>query len=121
MEIRCEYCGSMLSENLSECPNCGAPNKAVATVSDAPQTIEELLDFCRKRHIPLEAAHFHIGEDYRGPKAFGIYKDEDGLFTVYKNKSDGTRLIRYHGADEDYAVNEIFQKMRAEILVRHRR
>ena len=84
------------------------------------ECIHALQTFCERRHIPLERAHFHIGENYTGPRAFGIYKDEYGFFTVYKNKSDGSRLVRYHGIDEDFAVNEIFQKLRSEVLVKKR-
>lgn len=55
--------------------------------------------------------------DFRQPKAFGIYKDSDGNFVVYKNKGDGTRAERYRGKDEAYAVNEIYQKLRSEIQI----
>lgn len=46
--------------------------------------------------------------DFRQPKAFGIYKDSDGNFVVYKNKGDGTRAEHYRGKGEAYAVNEIY-------------
>ena len=58
--------------------------------------------------------------DVLQPKAFGIYKDSDGNFVVYKNKGDGTRAERYRGKDEAYAVNEIYQKLRSEIQIRRR-
>lgn len=56
---------------------------------------------------------FYIGEDFKEPKAFGVFKDTDGNFVVYKNKADGSRAIRYRGPDETHAVNEIYQKMRS--------
>ena len=60
---------------------------------------------------------FFIGIDYKEPRAFGIYKEPaTGNCVVYKNKADGSRAIRYTGTDEAYAVNEIYQKMRAELL-----
>ena len=60
---------------------------------------------------------FYIGENYKLPKAFGIYQDEaSGDFIVYKNKADGTRVIRYQGGDEAYAVNEIYLKLQSEAL-----
>lgn len=57
---------------------------------------------------------FFIGEDYKEPKAFGIYQDGN-RFIVYKNKADGSRAIRYDGLDEAYAVNEIYLKLKEEI------
>ena len=120
MRIKCEYCGNFLPDELTICTYCGAELRTAAPSDEAPHTIEELKEFCERRHIPLEKAHFHIGENYTGPMAFGIYKDEYGFFTVYKNKSDGSRLVRYHGIDEDFAVNEIFQKIRSVILVKKR-
>lgn len=35
-----------------------------------------------------------------------------GEVTVYKNKSDGTRAVRYQGTDEAYAVNEVYLKIK---------
>lgn len=118
MEIKCEYCGNLIDDSLPNCLHCGAPNNNMSrSASNIPKTIEELQNFCVQKHIDLERLHFHIGEDYREPKAFGIYHDEStGDFVVYKNKADGTRAIRYKGKDEDYAVNEIYQKLKAEIL-----
>lgn len=48
-------------------------------------------------------------------KAFGIYQDGD-QFIVYKNKANGERAIRYQGTDEAYAVNELYLKLKSEIL-----
>lgn len=114
---KCEYCGSTVASNEQTCPSCGAPNPNF--VADTPRqiflpkTIEELKEYCAERGMPLLRMRFFIGEDYREPKAFGIYKDGD-RFIVYKNKSDGSRAIRYQGPDEAYAVNEIFQKLLSE-------
>ena len=38
------------------------------------------------------------------------------FFIVYKNKADGTRAVRYKGTDEAYAVNELYLKLKDEIL-----
>ena len=76
-----------------------------------PQTLEELQSFVTAHQIPLQKIHMHLGENYSGPKAYGIYQ-EGSDFIVYKNKSDGSRAIRYRGTDEAYAVNEIYQKIR---------
>jgi hypothetical protein len=60
--------------------------------------------------MPLVRLRFFIGEDYREPKAFGIYRDGEDV-VVYKNKADGSRAIRYRGRDEEHAVDELFQKL----------
>lgn len=117
MQVKCDYCGSYIEEQLESCPNCGAPNEHIKrTATGVPRTIEELKAFCEEKNVPVDKFHFHIGEDYRGPQAFGIYYDEQQKeYVVYKNKSDGTRAVRYHGHDEGYAVNEIYQKLKEQI------
>lgn len=96
-----------------KCKNCGEEIQ-----TSEPKTIEELKDFCKEKNLPLEQMRFFIGENYTGPKAFGIYENDAGEYVVYKNKADGTRAIRYQGDDEAYAVNELYQKMRLEIRQR---
>ena len=54
--------------------------------------------------------------DYKGPRAFGIYHDKYLGYVVYKNKDNGERAIRYQGTDEAYAVNELFMRLKQEIL-----
>ncbi len=117
MKIKCEYCESFIDDSEDFCPNCGAVNANMKRVANGvPTTIEELKAFCVEHNLPLTLMRFYIGEDYRLPKAFGIYKDEDsGEFIVYKNKSDGSRAIRYQGLDEAYAVNEIYLKLQVEM------
>lgn len=116
MKVRCEYCGNYLLDTEDVCPHCGAPNEhQQRSGSGVPKTIEELKRFCAARSLPLAKMRFFIGQDYREPRAFGIYRDEEGLFVVYKNKADGSRAVRYRGTDEAYAVNEIYQKLKTEI------
>ncbi len=117
MQIKCEYCGNYFSDKEEVCPFCNAPNDGIIrTGSGVPTTIEGLKEYVKKHGIPAENLRFFIGEDYKEPKAFGIYKDEElGEFVVYKNKSDGSRAVRYQGKDEAYAVNEIYQKLKEEI------
>lgn len=117
MQIKCEYCGSMIDDNLEKCPNCGATNENMNRAADkTPKTIEELKAWYAARNLPpYEKTRFFIGINYTQPKAFGIY-EENGEFIVYKNKADGSRAIRYKGTDEDYAVNELFLKLKSEIL-----
>lgn len=116
MKIRCEYCDSFISDTDEKCPFCGAPNGHLArAAAGIPKTIEELRAFAQVHNLPLEKMRFFLGEDYRGAKAYGIFKDENGDFIVYKNKANGERAVRYRGKDEAYAVNELWQKMRSEI------
>ncbi len=116
MQIKCEYCDNYFSDKEEVCPYCNAPNDGIIrTGTGAPTTIEELKEFVKKHGIPAENLRFFIGQNYTGAKAFGIYKDEElGEFVVYKNKSDGSRAVRYQGKDEAYAVNEIYQKLKEE-------
>lgn len=118
MKIHCDYCDAFIDDTEEFCPNCGGVNShLVRSAVGIPQTIEELKQWCREKNVPLEQARFFIGENYKGARAFGIYKDEETEnFIVYKNKSDGSRAIRYEGKDEKYAVNEIFQKLKEEML-----
>ena len=44
---------------------------------------------------------FFIGEDYRAPRAFGIYKEQGTDKTVvYMNTNSGARKLYYEGTDE---------------------
>ena len=110
----CKYCGSVVSSADKHCPNCGAPNEGYVVNTEKqvfmPKTIEELKEYCAERGMPLLKMRFFIGEDYRRPKAFGIYRD-GGDFIVYKNKANGQRAIRYQGPNEAFAVNELFLKL----------
>ncbi|MBR0464659.1 MAG: hypothetical protein IJJ23_09850 [Clostridia bacterium] len=78
-----------------------------------PRTIDELRLYAQQKGMPLEKMRFFVGVNYTEPRAFGIYQDGD-RFIVYKNKASGDRAVRYHGPDEAYAVNEIFQKLLQE-------
>lgn len=114
---KCQYCGATIKSSDQNCPNCGAPNPNFIADTKRqiflPRTIEELKEYCAERGMPLLRMRFFIGEDYRQPKAFGIYKDGDE-FVVYKNKANGQRAVRYRGTNEEYVVNELFQKLLQE-------
>lgn len=119
MKIKCEYCDNMIEDTKDVCPYCGGPNPhVVRSTSSQPMTIKELEKWYRDRGLPpYETTRFFIGIDYRKPRAFGIYKDETtGNFVVYKNKDSGQRAVRYEGTDEAYAVNELFMRLKQEIL-----
>ncbi len=138
---RCPHCRALILSNEKFCSQCGAPltgaadtagaantgeqtpaNAAVAGSSGwqpgtRPRTIEQLQDFCAYNEMPLERMRFFVGEDYKEARAFGIYQ-EDRRFVVYKNRSDGSRVVRYDGPDEAYAVGELYDKLLDEC---HRR
>ena len=119
MKIKCEYCGGFISDTDEKCPNCGGINAHLVRNSNkAPKTIEELKQWYQDRNLPPEeTTRFFIGTNYKNPRAFGIYKDEEsGNFIVYKNKGNGVRAIRYEGKDEAYAVNELYLKLKSEII-----
>lgn len=117
MQVKCEYCGSFISDKDEFCSQCGAVNSSFKRVVDeTPKTISELEAWYKSRNLPpKEVTRFFIGENYTGAKAFGIY-EENGEFIVYKNKDDGSRAIRYSGKDEAYAVNELYLRLKSEIL-----
>ena len=119
MKINCEYCNAYIDESEEKCPTCGAPNKDFKRVGNqVPTTIEELEQWYKDHNLPpYEVTRFFIGIDKKEPKAFGIYKDnKTGKFVVYKNKDTGERAIRYEGKDEKYAVNELYLKLKEEIM-----
>ncbi len=111
---QCKYCGSTVSSDEKCCPNCGSPNDGYVADTERrvflPKTIEELKEYCAERGMPLLKMRFFIGEDYRQPKAFGIYRDGEDVI-VYKNKANGQRAVRYRGPDEEFAVSELFAKL----------
>ena len=117
----CAYCGTALGPGDEICPSCGAPNPHHVPGGEAgtrkPRTIEELRAFCESKGMPLEKMRFFIGMNELSPRAFGIYREGD-RFIVYKNKSDGSRAVRYDGPDEAYAVNELYLKLLEEHRLR---
>lgn len=122
-KVICDYCGSYIDSTNEKCPNCGAVNSGFQrAASDTPQTIEELKSWYASKNLPPEdVTRFFIGKNVSEARAFGIYKNENGDYVVYKNKADGSRAVRYEGKDEAYAVNEIFLKLQAEILQQKQR
>ena len=117
MKIKCEYCESYIEDSDEKCPFCGANNANVKRTADStPKTIEQLKEWYAARNLPpYETTRFFIGINYTEPRAFGIY-EENGQFIVYKNKDDGSRAVRYKGTDEAYAVNELFLKLKSEVI-----
>ena len=120
-EKNCAYCGTALGPGDEICPSCGAPNPHHVPGGEAgtrkPRTIEELRAFCESKGMPLEKMRFFIGINEPSPRCFGIYREGD-RFIVYKNKSDGSRAVRYEGPDEAYAVNELYLKLLEEHRLR---
>lgn len=119
MKTTCEYCGGSFENYLAACPHCGAPNRhVVRSAGDQPLTIDELKKWYHDHGLPpYETTRFFIGEDYRQPRAIGIYQDSQTRnYVVYMNMDTGRRRIRYEGSDEAYAVNEVFQRLKSEII-----
>ncbi len=117
MKVSCDYCGTIFEDTIDRCPSCGAANPKRNMADKKPRTIEELAQWYIDRNLPpAETTRFFIGRNYTQPKAFGIYRNEQGEFVVYKNKADGSRAIRYQGRDEEFAVNELYQKLKDEIV-----
>ena len=124
MKIKCDYCGNFFEDTSEKCPVCDAQNANCRSNKEnrEPQTIDELKEWYKRRNLPPEnQTRFFIGKDIKEPRAFGIYKDRDtGEFVVYKNKGNGERAIRYRGNDEAYAVNELYLKLKSEIVYQKR-
>ena len=119
MKIKCDYCGNFISDTDEKCPNCLAPNEHLKRIgNEVPQTIEDLKKWYIEHNLPPEeTTRFFIGKNIQEPRAFGIYKeDKTGNYIVYKNKNSGDRAVRYEGKDETYAVNELYLKLKEEIL-----
>ena len=119
----CSFCGALIPRNEAVGKTEQASAAAVQPAPEAPRerrrvqtprTIDELTAFCERHQLPLAKMRFFIGLDYPGAKAYGIFKDRNGDFVVYKNKADGSRAVRYRGPDEERAVAEIFQKLKDE-------
>ena len=115
---KCSFCGNEVRPDERICPHCGGANEnyvpGCSHSFSLPGTIEELIDYCAEKQIPLNHLRFFIGEDYRFPKAYGIFKYGENRYVVYKNKTDGSRSVRYDGPDEAYAVSELFAKLLEE-------
>ena len=107
------------TEQPSQLPTTQPSKQPSKQASKQPLTIEELRQWYIDRHLPPEnVTRFFIGKNIREPKAFGIYKDANGNFVVYKNKANGERAVRYQGRDEAFAVGELLNRLKEEILRR---
>ena len=82
-------------------------------------SVDDILKAAAARNMPLEQMRFFVGEDCKEPRCFGIFHDASrDTWVVYKNKSDGSRSIRYDGPDEGYAARELWAKIESEIALR---
>lgn len=84
-------------------------------MDDKPKTIEEFKVWLDEHNLwDSDTTRFFVGVNYEKPKAFGIYRDGDNVI-LYKNKADGTRVIRYSGPDEEFAVSELYDRLMVEV------
>lgn len=114
MKVKCEFCGNYFEDTEQNCPCCGGANTAVGGhrfSNCVPKTIEELRLWAEQHNVPLAKMQMYIGYNSHSPKCIGIYREGTDVI-VYKNKSDGTRAVRYQGSDEAYAVNEVYLKIK---------
>ncbi len=114
MKVKCEFCDNYFEDTEPSCPYCGGANTAVGNhrfSNGVPKTIEELKQWAEQYNVPLAEMRVYIGDNHHSPKCIGIYREGPDVI-VYKNKSDGTRAIRYQGSDEAYAVNEVYLKIK---------
>ncbi len=79
-------------------------------------TLAELQACCEERRLPLDKMRFALDVDKgHEPRWFYIYLDDmSGEWVVTKNKSDGSRVERYRGYDEETAVQIFADKMEEE-------
>ena len=117
MKITCKYCGTLFDDVEEKCPHCKGENPNVRKGDiDNPTTIEELEEWYKQRNLPsYDVTRFFIGINTKEARAFGIYREVDKV-VVYKNKDDGKRAVRYEGTDEAFGVNEIFMRLKQEIV-----
>lgn len=119
MKNICRFCGKSIDSTLSNCPYCNGINKdVVRAAKDQPLTITDFQKWYADKGLPpYETTRFFIGEDYRQPRAFGIFQEQkSGHFIVYKNLSSGERKVFYDGKDEAYAVSALYQRLVTEIM-----
>ena len=78
MKIKCDYCGAMVDEDRTSCPQCGGKLNGVNRMaSGEPRTIEDLQKWYQDHQLPPEeVTRFFIGKDVREAKAFGNRRPE---------------------------------------------
>lgn len=110
MKVKCENCGLIYDASSEKCPECGEHIREQNMISDSvPDSLESLQKFVRDNNIDLKKLKLYINEDTKQIGAYGMIKDEYGDFTFYRNRSDGTRSVRYKGNNEAFAVNEFYR------------
>ena len=131
-KVKCNYCGNQVDDFLTNCPVCRNPlpvngptkgpvlnydaPKYIKTEHAVPTTIEEFQKLIVVNSYPsAEASHFYIGQNVSHPKAFGICKEFNSII-IYLNKADGTRVIKYRGNDEQYAVTSFYKIYKEKVI-----
>ncbi|MBR0428467.1 MAG: hypothetical protein IJK17_00125 [Lachnospiraceae bacterium] len=53
MKVKCDYCGAMVDEDRTSCPNCGGKLNGVNRMaSGEPRTIEDLRQWYQDYQLP---------------------------------------------------------------------
>ena len=117
MDCKCPYCHHRYSDDSVSCPHCGTPNDRFR--DEWPKTIHELRDYCSVHGIETERMRVYLGRKSSKAKAYGIYRNHNGDYAVYKNLDDETREISFTSADETEAVYVMYQKLGRILRGRH--
>ena len=81
---------------------------------------EELKAFFIAHQIDEDKVRFFIGKDMKEPKCFGIYKNDNGDFVVYKNKvPTGQGRYGMKAQTKYYAVNELYMRLEQGFINQH--
>ena len=131
MSWKCQHCAQTNEDTAVLCSSCGSePSREEPLLTETlsqgtcevidwenglPTTLEDLQEWVTFHNLPPEeTTRFFIGKNLTEARLFGIYRDGEKV-VVYKNKSDGSRFIRYQGSDEAFAVREFLTRLRQEI------
>ena len=106
----------MIEETADKCPFCGATNNAVKRTADktpkqSPNYSSGIrTDTCRR----MRQQDFLLASIIRNQKHLVFIRMATS--SLYTKQGKRRTCIRYQGTDEAYAVNELYLKLKSEIL-----